>query len=56
MIAVAVAAAAALSAAGDLPVQVVFKGNPKAKPDDRGCVSWWGPTFLHTNSNTTIIC
>jgi hypothetical protein len=34
----------------------VFKGNPKAKPDERGCVSWWGPSFLHTNNNTTIIC
>ena len=42
--------------AADLPVQVVFKGNPHAKPDDPGCVSWWGPTLLHTNSNTTIIC
>ena len=54
MLLAAVASAGLLSA--DLPVQVVFKGNPKAKPTERGCVSWWGPTLLHTNSNTTIIC
>ena len=50
------AAASSFMLSADLPVQVVFKGNPKAKPDDPGCVSWWGPTLLHTNSNTTIIC
>lgn len=56
MIALAVAAAAALTAAGDLPVQVVFKGNPKASASEKGCVSWWGPSIVVTNSNTTIMC
>jgi hypothetical protein len=53
-LAAAVLVAAIISA--DLPVQVVFKGNPKARPDEKCCVSWWGPNILVTNSNTTIIC
>eukprot|EP01047_Picozoa_sp_COSAG01_P013252 COSAG01_NODE_616_length_14815_cov_8.518076_23_plen_306_part_00 len=44
------------SISADLPVTVVFKGNPKARPSETGCVSWWGPNIIVTNSNTTIMC
>ena len=48
-------AALVVAAVADLPLVIVGKGNPKAKPGAKTCVSWWGPNIVSTNSNTTLL-